>query len=215
MSATLPELIEQLSSRAFDPRVLVALTEIDRRLTALEERTAPPFSGNEVTANLLRAAEEARAKAVEDGLAMLEKREPGSFGDYPSLQAYLAANKALVGAVDKHITGAESEPVTAGQGAAALVMLGPELRAEERKQRAAMQEATDAGRVDVISSSFSAAREWPTELARALSEAVDGLKRSVRIAEETGEHRIAGFVRPVLFVVSGLADDAARGGSST
>ena len=39
MSARLFELIEQLSARAFDPRVLDALTEIDRRLTALE-RTA-------------------------------------------------------------------------------------------------------------------------------------------------------------------------------
>lgn len=145
MSApTLPELIERIRESGGSLTIELALTEIDRRLTALEERTAPPFSGNEVTANLLRAAEEARAKAAEDGLAMLEKREPGSFGDYPSLQAYLAANKALVGAVDKHITGAESEPVTAGQRAAALVMLGPELRAEARAKLRARVDAAGA-----------------------------------------------------------------------
>ena len=79
MNRTLPELIEQLTTRAACPSDITdALTEIDRRLTALEERTAPPLSGNEVTANLLRAAEDARAKAVEDGLAMLEGRVQGA-----------------------------------------------------------------------------------------------------------------------------------------
>ena len=74
MSApTLPELIARIRESGGSLTIELALTEIDRRLKALEERTAPPFSGNEVTANLLRAAEEARAKAAEDGLAMLEK----------------------------------------------------------------------------------------------------------------------------------------------
>lgn len=226
MSARLIELIEQLSARAFDPRVLDALTEIDRRLTALEERTAPPFSGNEVTANLLRAAEEARAKAVEDGLAVLEGRTTitctchridswdGTVRGFEPIDGCamhgnrpedVAAREAFAEAWKARKQGAESEPaqwesapepqptippgviagesmtaeqraevakqhpefsareiyqgwwtntnepptedepVTAGQRAAALVMLGPEIRA---------------------------AREWPTELARALSEAV-------------------------------------------
>lgn len=168
MSApTLPELIERIresGTHGWDSsgHVLVALTEIDRRLTALEERTAPPFSGNEVTANLLRAAEEARAKAAEDGLAMLEGREQG--GD-------IFGSAAFGRAVGEALTqGAESEPVTAGQRAAALVMLGPELREEARRAGSAGEREAHALLERVIT---EAARTISPELRADIDRALD------------------------------------------